>query len=264
MTSRTDMTTTAPGGAATGAAAPADELREAARALFLSNDTVDWTLANASADQVAACVSMLRHELERRAENKIARMLREAHFPVPKSLDTFDWSVVQFPERWSLEEMLTLRFVEDVQDVVLFGASGLGKSHVATGLGMLAVSRGIPVRFYDTSTLVMRLCRASKEDGVDEILSDVAKARIVILDEFGYVPYSIDGARLLYQVLSSCYERRSVIVTTNIEFGLWGTVMADSRLAKAAADRMHHHGRLLLFKGESYRLKNSLMLGRGE
>lgn len=262
MTTTNTMTTTTTMTATTGATL-AEELHDAAHALFLSNDTVDWTIANSSPDQVGACIAMLRHELDRRADNKAAKMLRDAHFPVPKSLDAFDWSVVEFPDKWSLEEMLTLRFVDDTQDLVLFGDSGLGKTHVATGLGMLAVSRGIPVRFYDTSTLVMRLSKANKEDKLDKVLNEVAKARMVILDEFGYIPYSIDAARLLYRVLSSCYEQRSVVITTNIEFSLWDTVMSDSHLAKASADRMYHHGRLLQFRGESYRLKNSLMLGRG-
>ena len=253
------MTTTA----GAGPAAQAEEFRDAARALFLSNDTISWALATASPDQLAACLAMLRHELDRRAQNRVARLLREAHFPVPKSIDAFDWTDVQFPGDWGLDEMLALDFVDVAQDLVLFGESGLGKTHVAIGLGMLAVSRGIPVRFYDTSALVTRLTKANKEDKLDRVLNEVSKARVVILDEFGYVPYSVDGARLLYQALSSCYERRTVIITTNIEFSLWGTIMSDSRLAKASADRMLHHGRLLKFKGESYRIKNSLMLGRG-
>ena len=84
----------------------------------------------------------------------------------------------------------------------------------------------------------------------------------MILDEFGFVPYSVDGARLLFQVLSACYERISIVLTTNVEFGLWGKVLPDPLLAKAAVDRMCHHGRLLQFRGESYRLANSLMMGR--
>lgn len=256
----TTMTAAAATAAATGGLQLADELRAAARGLFLSNDTVDWTLESCSADQVGACLGMLRHELDRRAGNKAARMLKRACFPVPKSLDAFDWSCVRFPADWSLDEMLTLGFVDEAQDIVLFGGSGLGKTHVATGLGMMAASRGIPVRFHDVSSLIMRLDRARRENALDVALADATDARLVILDEFGYVPYSVDGARLLYQVMSACYERVSIVLTTNIEFGLWGTVLADDLLAKACADRMCHHGRLLQFSGESYRLRNSLMM----
>ena len=232
-----------------------------ARGLFLSNDTVEWFCSTATAGQLAAASGMLAHELEARARGKRQRLLRQARFPVPKSAEGFDWSHVSFPEGWGREEMLSLEFVGRAEDLVLHGPTGRGKTHVATALGMEAVRRGIPVRFFQASSLVLQLGKAKREGDLDRVMADIAKAGMVVLDEFGYVPYDVDGARLLYQVVADSYERRSVVFTTNIEFSKWGSVLADDKLAAALVDRVVHHGRLVEFGGPSRRLEESLMLG---
>ena len=109
---------------------------------------------------------------------------------------------------------------------------------------------------------MLQLGKAKREGSLDRLLADVAKARLLVLDEFGYVPFDVDGARLLYQVISDSCERRSVIFATNVEFSRWDTVFADDKLAAAIADRMVHHGRLVEFGGPSHRLEESLMLGK--
>lgn len=120
---------------------------------------------------------------------------------------------------------------------------------MATALGIAATSAGYPVRFWQTAQLVPRLGKAKREGTLDRLLADVAKARLLVLDGFGYVPFDVDGARLLYQVISENYERRSVIFTTNVESGRWGTVFADDKLAAAIVDRVVHDGRLVEFGG---------------
>lgn len=149
-----------------------------------------------------------------------------------------------------------------VEDLVFYGQTGRGKTHMATALGIAATSAGYPVRFWQTAQLVLQLGKAKREGALDRLLADVAKARLLVLDEFGYVPFDVDGARLLYQVISDSYERRSVIFTTNVEFSRWGTVFADDKLAAAIVDRVVHHGRLVEFGGPSHRLEESLMLGK--
>lgn len=241
----------------------ADAFRLAARALFISNDTVGAFLSKATPGQLDACREMLEHELAHRELAKRERLLRQAKFPVDKSLEAFDWAHVRFPDEWGLEQMRSLAFVEATEDLVFFGKTGRGKTHAAIGLGMRAVAQGMPVRFCQTAQLVLQLGKAKREGTLDRVLSDISKARLVVLDEFGYVPFDVDGARLLYQVISESYERRSVIFTTNVEFSKWGTVFADDKLAAAIVDRVVHHGRLIEFAGPSHRLENSLMLGRG-
>lgn len=229
---------------------------------FISGDTIGAFLASATPGQVAARTAMLESEIAHRDRAKRARLLRQARFPVPKSVEGFDWSDVAFPDGWGRGEMLSLAFVRDAEDLVFYGQTGRGKTHMATALGIAATSAGYPVRFWRTAQLVLQLGKAKREGALDRLLANVAKARLLVLDEFGYVHFDVDGARLLYQVISESYERRSVIFTTNVEFSRWGTVLADDKLAAAIVDRVVHHGRLVEFGGPSHRLEESLMLGK--
>lgn len=196
--------------------------RGAARALFISGDTIDAFLASATPGQVAACTAMLESEIAHRDGAKRARLLRQARFPVPKALDGFDWSNVAFPDGWGRDQMCSLAFVRDAEDLVFYGQTGRGKTHMATALGIAATSAGYPVRFFQTAQLVLQLGKAKREGALDRLLADIARARLLVLDEFGYVPFDVDGARLLYQVISESYERRSVISTANVESGRLG------------------------------------------
>lgn len=239
-----------------------DEYRRAARALFISRDVQERFIEHATAGQLQAATRMLQDEIAHREMSKKERMLRQARFPVSKSFEGFDWSNVTFPDGWGKDEMRSLAFADRAEDLVFFGKTGRGKTHAATALGMKAVSEGRPVRFYQTAQLVLALGKAKRDGALDKVLQDIRRSQVVILDEFGYVPFDVDGARLLYQVITECYEVRSVIFTTNIEFSKWGTVFADDKLAAAIVDRVVHHGRLVEFGGPSHRLEESLMLGR--
>ena len=239
-----------------------ESFSSAARRLFLSNETVAWFLGTATPGQLSAATSLLERELAGRERSKRARLLRQARFPVPKSAEGFDWSGVRFPEGWGREEMLSLAFVGAAEDLVLYGPTGRGKTHMATAMGVEATRRGMAVRFYQTASLVLQLGKAKREGALDRLLSDIGRCSMLVLDEFGYVPFDVDGARPLYQVISDSYERRSIVFTTNVEFSRWGTVFADDKLAAAIVDRVVHHGRLVEFGGPSHRLENSLILGR--
>lgn len=245
---------------------PADEEREGfssrARSPLVSKATVAWFLETATPGQLAACSGMLAREPGSRERSKRARLLRQARFPVPKAVEGFDWSNARFPEGWGRDEMLSPGFVGRAEDLVSRGPTGRGKTHVATALGIEATRRGVPVRFFQTATLVPRPGRAKREGTLDRLLADVGRADLIVLDEFGYVPFDVDGARLLYQVISDSYERRSVVFTTNVGLGRWGTVFADDKLAAAIAGRVVHHGRLVELGGPSRRLEESLMLGK--
>ena len=184
--------------------------RGAARALFISGDTIGAFLASATPGQVAACTAMLESEIAHRDRARRARLLRQARFPVPKSAGGFDWPDVAFPDGWGRDEMLSLAFVRDAEDLVFYGQTGRGKTHMATALGIAATSAGYPVRFWQTAQLVLQLGKAKREGTLDRLLADVAKARLLVLDEFGYVPFDVDGARLLYQVISDSYERPAI------------------------------------------------------
>ena len=139
------------------------------------------------------------------------------------------------------------------------GDVGTGKTHMASALCSLACEARLEARFFTASSLVMRLRRATDEGRLDREAEAVGRARLLVIDELGFLPLDADGARLLFQVFADAYERQSVVITTNLEFGRWGSVFGDDQMAAAVIDRVVHHGRLIQFRGESYRVRNALM-----
>ncbi|MDR7084569.1 DNA replication protein DnaC [Arthrobacter ginsengisoli] len=198
-------------------------------------------------------------EHESRQESRRARLLKSARLPTLKTLTGFDYTSVRFPEDYGRQALESLEFITRAQDLVLYGDVGTGKTHMATALVAAACRQGIPARFFTTSALVMMLRRAKDEGRLDKELASLAKNQLLAIDELGYLPIDTEGARLLFQVIADGYENRSLIMTTNLEFSRWGTVFGDDNMAAAVIDRLVHHGRLLQFRGESYRVKNALM-----
>ena len=236
-----------------------ERLRADARSLFISTATIDDTLSWATPRQIDAIGRMLRCELDNRDTAKRERLLRRARFPVMKTLDGYDYTHVRLPDGYIRDQLTSLEFLDHAQDLVFYGRTGRGKTHLAIALGVKAIGQGRAVRFCQTAELVLQLGKAKRAGSLDQILKDLARADLIILDEFGYVPFDIDGARLLYQIIAGAYERRSIIFTTNIEFGKWGTIFADDKLAAAIVDRIVHHGRLIEFHGPSRRMSEALM-----
>lgn len=167
--------------------------------------------------------------------------------------------MASFPADWGREQLTSLEFAANAEDLVLYGDVGCGKTHLAIAIGMLACQHMIPVRFFTASSLVMRLRRAREHGSLERELAAIGKAELLIIDELGYLPIDIDGARLLFQVIADSYERRSIVNTGNLEFSRWGDVFGDGDMAAAVIDRIVHHGRIIRFHGESYRNTHSLM-----
>lgn len=235
-----------------------------ARSMYFSNESIEWFAREASAGQLDIATNLIVLEQEVRARRKKERLFRRAAFPQIKSFEEYDFSQVAFPEGYTPDDLKSLAFLDSAQDFVFHGQTGRGKTHLAIAMGAAAVNQGKTVRFFSTAGLVMALMRARQDGILAKRLEDIAKSDLVILDEFGYMPVDIEGARLLFQVISNSYERHSLILTTNIEFSKWGTILGDDKLASAAIDRIVHHGRLIEFGGESKRMESSLMLGRSE
>lgn len=145
--------------------------------------------------------------------------------------------------------------------MILYGNVGTGKTHLAIAVGVAACQRSKAVRFFRTAALVNQLSEAQKMGTLNRFLKQLFKADLIICDEWGYVPLDRDGSKLLFQVISDCYEQRSVIITTNLEFSKWVNIFYDEQMTAAMIDRLVHHGYLLLFEGQSYRIRNSLMKG---
>lgn len=234
--------------------------RDSAHKMMFSNTTIDTFAGASSPKQIEAVLQILDIEIKTRAQNKRNRLLKQAAFPAIKSVDDFDFSGVQLPAGFNEESLASLTFVDNAENLVLFGPSGRGKTHLAVALGVLATQLGYSVRFYTAADLVYALSKAHKDNTLEKIYSQIERANLIILDEFGYIPFDAEGARLLFQVISKCYEVRSVMFTTNIEFSHWGTILGDDKLAAATIDRIVHHGRLVVFKGANRRMENALMM----
>jgi DNA replication protein DnaC len=231
--------------------------------MMFSNSTADEFLSSATPRQIAAAHRMLEIELATRAENKRIRLLRNAAFPALKSTDGFDFTGIQYQDGYGTEELLSLSFIDAAENLVLYGPSGRGKTHLAIALGIMACNAGMSVRFFAAADLVYALSHSHKDGTLERLHGQIERAECVILDEFGYIPFDTEGARLMFQVISKSYEARSLVFTTNIEFSHWGTILSDDKLAAATIDRVIHHGRLIVFKGANHRIENALMMGNG-
>jgi DNA replication protein DnaC len=199
-----------------------------------------------------------------REENKRRRMIKRAAFPVIKSFTGYDWSCVSLPSSITKEELIDCSFIKRRENVICYGPVGVGKSHLMGAVGLNACALGMRVRFITTSELVLRLVAAKESGTLEKVLADFASNDLLALDEYGYVPIDREGSRLLFQVVSRAYESKSLMLTTNLEFSRWGTVLTEEQMASAMADRLLHHGHVITFKGESYRVRHALMNNKGK
>lgn len=142
---------------------------------------------------------------------------------------------------------------------LIFSDANTGKTHMASALCALACERRIEARFFTASSLVARLRRAREEGRLDREAAQIGRAGLLVIGELGFLPLDAEGARLMFQVFADAYECQSVLITTNLEFSRWGSVFGDDQMAAAVIDRIVHHGRLIQFRGESYRVRHALM-----
>ncbi|MCQ5091896.1 ATP-binding protein [Slackia exigua] len=150
-------------------------------------------------------------------------------------------------------------FVRERQNLILYGGVGNGKTHMAIACGTAACEMGLSVMFTTIADLVVRMRKAELEGTLEKAFKEVERADPVILNELGYLPIDSDGAKLLYQVVNKCYERRSLIVTTNLEFSRWGKILTDNQMAAAMIDRIVHYRHLVVFEGSTKRMEVSPM-----
>jgi len=229
---------------------------------MLSNHTAEAYVTSSNAAELRLLCRMFDDELAWRERSKRERLLKRARFPVPKGFADYDWTHIRVPDELGREAIKSCSFVGERQNLVLYGGVGNGKTHMATACGIAACNRGLATMFTTVSDLVMRMCAAEDAGTLERVFHEVERADLVILDELGYLPIDRRGARLLFQVVSKCYERRSLIVTTNLEFSRWGSALTDDQMAAAMIDRIIHHGHLIVFDGPTERMENSPMAHR--
>ncbi len=203
--------------------------------------------------------ALFRQEFDLRETAKGERLIKKARFLNEKELEDFRWSEqVKFPPQIDRDGLKCLDFIARKENVILTGSPGTGKTHIATGLGRSACRKGYEVRFFRVADLVDSLERAWNEGKFQAFRNKLNKVDLVILDEMGYVPFSKDGAELLFQLVTDWYEQKSLIITSNLEFSQWNRIFADARLTAALVDRVIHHAHILSFTGDSYRVTHAL------
>lgn len=214
-------------------------------------------------DHLGYLLQLTELELLERERKAAERRLKAARFPAIKTLDGFDFTAQPSVNKVLVAELMRCAYIDARENIILAGNPGTGKSHLATALGVEACARGKKVRFWRVTELVTALMEAREERVLARMKSHLAKLDLLILDELGYVPASQLGAELLFDVISSAYERTSVIVTTNLAFERWVEVLGSERLTGAALDRLTHRCHILECNGESYRLKDAQRRRRG-
>jgi len=234
-------------------------LKPLARRIMWSAATIDQLAGIASCDQLSFLAQAMQTELDNRDASRKARYRRQAGFPVVKGFNDYDWSHVGLPPTLTQEDVTACSFIKRHENLVLLGPVGTGKTHLATAIGHAACTLDIPVRYHTVSDLVMKLTDAEHAGTLNRLIQTINQASLLILDEFGYVPIDRDAAQLVYKIIADAYETRSVIITTNQAFSHWGAVLTDDQMAAALIDRIAHHGHLITFTGQSWRMTHALM-----
>jgi len=202
---------------------------------------------------------LLELELREREVNRINRMVKTAGFQVIKTLEDFIWNQnIELPAGLTREYMERLQFLPQKENLIFLGSVGTGKTHLATAIALKACQTGRRVRFFTAASLANLLLERNNKGTLNSFLANLKRVELIVVDEIGFVPLHKDAAELLFQVISDCYERRSLIITSNLEFSQWNTVFGDNRLTAALIDRLIHHSHIVIFSGESYRLAQSM------
>ncbi len=204
---------------------------------------------------------LLTEEVTSKTAKHVTMRTHLARFPFVKGLEAFDFSYQPSVDKKQLETLATCHFLEHGDNLVILGPPGVGKTHLAVGLGLKAIERGYRVLFTTAVALIAALTRALSEGRLEEKLKVYTVPRLLIVDEIGYLPIDRVGANLVFQLISRRYERGPMILTSNQSFGNWGEVFGDRVIAAAILDRVLHHAITINIRGNSYRLKEKLKAG---
>jgi len=235
----------------------ATELADLCRQLRLAH-VMDYVSLQQNEEIRSIVEHTLSAELDGRRRAKLGKLVQQAGFPHIKTFEGYVYDHISFPNGSSLEKIQGLEWLKRKENLLLMGAVGTGKTHMATALGVEACRRGKVVQFYRASDLVAVLQEKFVAGTLSRYRDKLRKIDLLILDEVGYVPFSQTGSELLFNVIADCYEQQSVVVTSNLEFGQWTSIFGDTKLTSALVDRLVHHAHILSFTGESFRFKQAM------
>ena len=211
-----------------------------------------------SEDYAEFLLNLTELEVATRMENGRKRRLRDAKFPLLKPLETFQFEAAPDLDTRLIKELADGQYIKKARNVIFMGRSGTGKTHLATALGMEACKQGVRTRFVTGCGLANELIEARDEKRLARVIKRYAGYALLIIDELGYVPFSKEGAELLFQALAERHERKSIVITTNLGFGDWTQIFGDPTLTAALLDRVTHKAHVINCTWESYRLKDTL------
>lgn len=243
-------------------------IAELCTSLKLDRIAMDWPhlAQQAASDEVSFAdflEKLLTAEINARGERTRQTLLKMATLPAVKTLEQYDFGFASGAPRAQLQELATLAFIERAENVVMLGPSGVGKSHLATGLAYRATMASIKTRFITAADLMLQLSAAHRQGRLKEYFNRaVLGPRLLVIAEIGYLPFGREEANLFFNVVAKRYERGSMILTSNLPFTQWATTFADDQtLTAAMLDRLLHHAHIVQISGESYRLKDKRKAG---
>jgi DNA replication protein DnaC len=203
-------------------------------------------------------LALIEGEIVQREENTQKLRISKARFPVMKTLDSFEFSVIPSLNKALVLELSRGSYIEKRENIIFMGSYGTGKTHLAISLGISACRQGKRVRFCTAAGLINDLLEAQAQFRLAKLEASLARYEVIVLDELGFVPFSKEGAEALFTFCSGRYERGSLIITTNLDFARWKEIFGDEALTGALLDRLTHRCHIIEMNGDSYRFKENL------
>ena len=200
----------------------------------------------------------LKSEVKYREINRAEANIKVAHFPYLKEIKDFDFDYQPSINKNIINDLATLRFIEEKKNILFMGSPGVGKTHLATALGIEAAKKRNSVYFISCNDLITNLSNAFKENRLESKIKFYCKYKLLIIDEVGYLPLDIESANMLFQLISKRYEKSCTIITTNKPFSKWNEIFGDITVANAILDRLLHHSHVINITGRSYRIKDKI------
>lgn len=233
------------------------EIATCCKKLKLSRNIVEMAEKLEAPSHQEYLLKLLQSELEHRDSQRKTKILNQAGFYSRKTLADFRFEEVTLPAGVTTGYLEQCEFIRTHTNLVMYGNIGTGKTHLSIALGICACNLGLETRFFRTAALVNQLSEAKRSGTLSAFMKKLEKAALLICDEWGYIPLDRMGAQLLFEVISECYESKSVIINTNLEFSRWVNVFYDEPMTGAILDRLLHHCHLLLFPGQSHRMREA-------